>query len=688
MTADTPYNRISRRRGFVLVLTVLFIFSLYGMRLFQIQLVEGEEYAAMTSKAYEVRIGVPATRGEILDRYLRPIAVNQASYAVICDQNYFPRTDASQQKEANDIVLALTRLLGEAGESWNDTLPITRKKPYEFEKERDGDIAALKSRIEMADYATAENCMAELIRLYDLSGYSDEEQRIIAGVRNEMTLREFTPLNAYTFASGISRETMYKLTENNDKFPGVDVQAMPVREYVKGDVAAHLIGTVGFIFADEYKELKEKGYALNDKVGKSGIEAAMEDSLRGVNGARTLVKDAKGTILQETETKATVPGKSVVLTLDTELQAAAQKALDDKIKALRTRPATSGGRFVNNGHDVQSGAVVVLDVKNGGVLTCASWPSFDLSSYGEKYTELMNDPDKPLFNRALNGSFMFGSTAKPMVAMAALMTNRITPSTHIFCSRVYKHYQDYQPRCLGYHSSTDLVKALTVSCNYYFYETGFLTGIDAINEYCALFGLGQRTGVEIGESTGYLDGPEARQARGQIWTGGDTLRAAIGQASNVTPIQLAAYAMTLANDGLRYKTHLVHSVRSYDGAEETLVEPEVASQVALSQEAVDVVRRGMLGVTQGAGGTATGVFRGAKYTVAGKTGTAQIALNKSDNGVFIGYAPADNPEVAVAVVLEQGTSRPSTEVARVVLDAYFSSKAEGLAPTPAGVLLP
>lgn len=689
MMADNKGNRMSKRRSFFIALLVMTVFGIYALRLFQIQIVEGEAYNELATRKMETKISIAASRGEILDRYLRPIAVNATSNAVLFDYNYFPRgTDDGQQKLQNDIILRLVTLLGEAEETWNDTLPITRKAPYAFEEERDASIAALKKNLNMADYATAEHCMKALVEAYHLAGYTAEEQRAIAGVRYEMSIRDFTAQNAYVFSSGVSRETMYKIMENNTEYPGVDVQATPVRKYVQGDVAAHLIGQVGPIYAEEYEELKEKGYALNDKVGKGGIEAAMEDSLRGTTGTRTLVKDAKGNVLEEKETKAPVPGKSVVLTIDTDLQAKVQQILKAKFEELRAKPATKGGKFADNGHDVKSGSVVMLDVSDGGVLVCASWPSFDLATYGENYAELVKDPDKPLFNRALNGAFPFGSTAKPAVALAAFSKNELTPSTHITCDRRYRYYEDYQPTCMGRHGSIDVATALSKSCNVFFYDTGRRTGIDTINKFFNLFGLCQKTGVEIGESPGYLDSPEAKKNRGDIWTGGDTLRAAIGQTSNVTPIQLATYAMTLANDGVRYKTHLVHSVRSYDGLTDTVVQPEVVSRADLSKEAIDTVRKGMVEVVKS--GTASRFFNKGNlpYTLAAKTGTAQIVEGKTDNGIFIAYGPVEKPEVAVAVVMEQGTSAASSEVARQVLDAYFAGKTDGLAPTPPAQLLP
>lgn len=688
MMADNPGNKMSKRRAFFLAVFVVVIFCLYAMRLFQIQLVEGEEYSQIATQNCQLNISLPASGGEILDRYLRPIAINQTRYAVVFDYNYFPRgNDEVQQRRRNECILDLTALLTEAGETWNDTLPITQTAPYAFLEDRESSVAGLKSRLNMADYATADNCMNALVEQYNLSGYTTEEQRVIAGVLYEISIRDFTAKNAFVFSSSVSRDTMYKILENSDTYPGVEVQPTPVREYVKGEVGAHLIGTVTPIYEGEYEELQAKGYALNDTIGRSGIEAAMEEELRGVTGTRTLVKDSKGTILEETETKAPVPGNSVVLTLDTELQELAQEALDDKIKELRALPATSGGEFANNGHDVKSGSVVMLDM-TGGVLVCASWPSFDLSTYQQNYTELAQDPDNPLFNRALNGTFAFGSTAKPAVTLAAMMNGILTPTSTVTCTGKYMYYDyaGYTPRCLGRHGTINAVTALAKSCNVFFYDTGRRLTIDPINEYFRLFGLCEKTGIEIGEATGFMDSPEYREANGRVWAAGDTLQAAIGQTCNVTPIQLATYAMTLANDGVRYKTHLVQSVRSYDGQTVSVVEPEVVSRAELSQEAIDTVRQGMIEVVKT--GTARNYFSGRSYTLAGKTGTAQVANNKSDIGVFIGYAPVEKPEVAIAVVTEQGSSRASAQVAAIMLDAYFDSKSEGVSPTPPNQLLP
>lgn len=664
-----PMNTSVRRRVAAAAVLIVFIFGLYSLRLFQIQIVEGDKYAEIAARNTVTEVPISAARGEILDTNLKPIAVNHASYSVIFDYAFFPRGKTDEkEKEKNAIILSLTDILIEAGEEWNDTLPITGSGPYAFEPDRDKGIAELKKYLNMAEYATADNCMAELVKKYKLTDYTPEQQRRAAGVRYEMDQRDFSLKNPFTFSDDVSPDTTYKIKEHNNIYPGVDVQTTPVREYRSGDVASHLIGTVGPIFPDEYQALKDKGYALNDVLGKSGIEAAAEEYLRGTAGVRSLTKDSKGVIVEDAVTKEPVPGNSVVLTLDMELQAAVQEYLASTITNLRETAAPL------KGGDVRSGAVVVLDAKTGGVLTSASWPTFDLTTYKENYDQLIADPDRPLFNRALNGAFACGSTMKPGVALAALTEGVITGNDTFTCHRVFTKWSDYRPTCLGYHNSINVVNALIKSCNIFFYNTGLALDIYKMNEYSALYGLGQKTGIEIGEAEGVLAGPDERQAKGLQWNPGDTVSAAIGQSDNLfTPIQLASYCMMIANNGTRYKTHLIDSIRSYDGKTVTPVEKEVAAQVNWSQSAIDLVRQGMVGVTKGSG-TAAKSFGNAPYTVAAKTGTAEVSKDRSDHGVFIAYAPVEDPEIAIAVLLEDGTSAPSTALGRQVMDKYFELK--------------
>ena len=355
--------------------------------------------------------------------------------------------------------------------------------------------------------------------------------------------------------------------------------------------------------------------------------------------------------------------------------------MGDKITELR-KTAPEG-----KGKDAKSGAVVILDVKNGGVVTSASWPDYDLSAYSENYNKLLTDPDKPLFNRALNGAFPCGSTFKPGVALAAITDNVITPDQHINCTFTYMYYApSYTPKCMSRHGNLRVQGSIEKSCNYYYYEVGRLMG-SSIFDYLKLYGFGQKTGVEIGESSGTQHTPESLRAAGGTWVAGDYLQLAIGQRGAYTPIQLAAYAMMIANNGVRYKTHFIKSIRSYDGANDEVIAAEVLAKAKWSESAMKSVREGMVAV--GKTGTARGSFANAPYTIACKTGTAQTGVQgQSDHGTFIAYAPADDPEIAIAVVVENGTSAASASVARTVLDAYFDGKDSGEGITPEGVLIP
>lgn len=673
---------MSFRRLLALLLIISFVLGIFSIRLFQIQIVQGEEYAKLASEGYKTTVSIAASRGEIVDCNQVPLVSNRTSYAVIFDYNYFPHgTDAKKMQEQNACLMDLVHLLQMNEQEWIDTLPITKVKPYAFEENRENGIERLKQSLRMAGYATAEQCIEQMVKKYQLSSYTTEEQRILAGIHYEMETAGFSAKVTYTFASDVSATVMYQILENSTRFPGVDVVTVPVREYVSGTTACHIIGSVGPIYAEEYAGLKEKGYSYNDILGKSGIEAAAEEYLRGTAGQRVLTKSAQGVVLSEVEAVAPQPGQTVVLAMDTRVQQAAQKALHEKITSLRAT-GTEG-----KGKDVKSGSVVVLDIHNGGVIACASWPDYDLSTYGKNYNDLVKDPDKPLFNRALNGAFPCGSTFKPGVALAAITEGIVTPEQSINCTYAYDYYApSYVPKCMSRHGHLKVGGAIEKSCNYYFYDVGRRMG-SGLFSYLTLYGFGQKTGVEIGESSGIQQTPEYMRSIGGTWVGGDYLQLAIGQRGSYTPIQLAAYAMMIGNGGTRYKTHFIKSVRSYDGKTETVLPAEVAAKVEWSNSAMESVRAGMIAV--GKTGTARASFANAPYTVACKTGTAQTGIvGQSDHGTFIAYAPAENPEVAIAVVVENGTSSASAWVARQVLDAYFAEKDAGDAPTPEGVLLP
>lgn len=682
------YMRVGRTIGILAV--VLLIFGVYSVRLFQVQIVDGEKYASAANAGTKTDIEISAARGEILDTYNRPMVINRTTYEVVFDYNYFPRSGEDRRIKQAAIILSLCDLLTKAGENWQDTLPISREEPYTFKEGYESAVASLKSHLRLADYATAPQCMLALSEEYALEKLPAEQLRTVAGVLYEMTLREFSALNStYIFATDISKETSTAILENSRTYTGVDVRTTPVREYVSGTTASHLIGLVGPIYDKAEMEklnaaLTEEGqsYKLSDRVGKSGIESAMESVLRGSTGTRTVTKNASGVIVSEEVTKEPTPGNTVILTLDSRLQQQTQDILDEQIKTLRA----SSKETVNG---CKSGSVVMLDM-TGGIIVAATWPNYDLSRYYEDYEKITSDPDNPLFNRALDGAYVCGSVFKPAVAIGALQEGVLTKSSSIRCTRKYTYYKDYQPSCMHYCGNLTVCPALAQSCNYFFFDVGRLLGIRKMNDYCRRLGLGEFTGVEVGENAGTLAGIDAREAAGGVWNPGDTISAAIGQSDNrFTPLQLATYCMTIANGGTRYKTHLVKSFLSYDGQTETVVEPEVAAKLNVRADVLETVQEGMeMAVTSARYGTLYSYFKGADYTVAGKSGTAQTGVQGKDHGTLLAYAPADNPQVALAVVMENGGTDASKKVARKVLDAYFAGREAASVPTEEGKLLP
>lgn len=674
-------NHQGRRLAVLCAIVCLFV-AAYVFRLFQIQIVHGDEYAAQVYSGSRTRLPIAATRGEILDCNLTPLVVNSTSYTVTFDYNYFPHGKTPEVLgQQNEMLLALCDVLAAAGESWNDTLPISKTAPYTFVKGREAAADSLKTDLRLALYATADNCMAALCEEYGLAGYDEATARTLAGIHREMTVREFSATAPFVFAQNVSKETFYALGERSAQFPGVTVELSPERRYLMGTHAAHILGTVGLLSSDEYEQVKDAGYSYNDVIGKNGIEQAMEAALRGKNGERTLQKDADGRVVGETQTVAPVPGSAVALTIDLSLQKKVEEALDETIKEMRGLPVGADGQ------DISSGAAVVLDVRDNSVKAIASWPTFDINRYYEDYGKLLNDPDGPLFNRALDGGFAPGSTFKPAMAIGALNEGLITKEYTFYCGSWYRHYapQGLMIHCMANHGDCDVVFGIGKSCNAFFCEMGRLLGIKRMNDYCQQLGLGVKTGVEIGESAGTLAGPQEREAAGGIWVPADASQAAIGQSDNmITPIQLATYVSTIANRGTRYKTHLVSAVLGYDGTVKK-TEKEVAVQMKVRPDVWDTLKEGMrLTATNG---TATRFFVGAEYAFAAKTGTAEAGNGGSDHGVFIGYVPIDAPRYAVAVVMENGTATGSGRLARKVMDACFAVGATGKADAPIGELL-
>ena len=625
--------------SFILIAAIVF----YAARMYSIQIVNAEKYTNKTDGATSVRTAVlKAPRGEILDCYGRKIAINRDGYNVVFNKAYV-------KDDINDVILTLIKLFEQNGVEWKDELPMSLSAPYGFKEGESTD--KLIKELELAHYATAQNCFDAMVEEYGLEKYTDDEKRRIMGVRYSMAIADFSISYPYTFAEDIPTELMRKISESGFLLSGVSVDVVPFREYTDTSLAVNLIGSVGPIYAEDWDEYKKKGYSYDDKVGKSGIEAWGEEYLRGTDGEITYRLDANGNIISSEVTKEPVAGKTIMLTLDKQIQRSAQDSLAATVKKLRSE----GGTAV-------AGAAVAVHIESGKVICAANYPTYDSATMSENYDKLLNDPTKPLTDRAFQGVYPIGSTIKPIVAIAALENGLYKQGETIKCVKYYKLFSDYQPECMSYHGSIVLKTALAKSCNYFFYELGRRVTATKLTDYYRQFGLGVATGVEVDDSKGIILDVEDGT--------GDTLQIAIGQLNAFTPLQLANYTATLANGGTHYRASLIDKIVSYDiSTVYERSEPEVLNEIEMSDSNLSAVKEGMLSVTEdGTGRLALGDY---PIKVGGKTGTSQVD-GKADHSVFIAFAPFDNPEIAISVVLENGNSGFSAgTVVREILDAYF-----------------
>lgn len=648
-----PFKKKSQTQLTVLSVILVIVMLLYTTRIYSLQVLNADKYTDKNDGAASVLTAVlKAPRGEILDCYGRQIAINRDGYNVVFNKAYV-------KDNMNDVILCLINLLEQNNTTWTDELPLTPDSPYSFTK--DGDTEKLIKTLELANFATAENCFNEMVRRYNLENYSNADQRKIMGVRYSMTISDFSISYPFTFAEDISTELMRKISESSFLLDGVTVDVVPFREYTDTSLAVNLIGSVGPIYKEDWEEYKEKGYSYNDKVGKSGIEKWGEEYLRGIDGEITYRLDTKGNIISKEVTKEPIAGKTIMLTLDKVMQRKAQDSLERIVKDLQSK-----------GGSVVAGTAVATRIDSGEVLCAANFPTYDSATLGKDYESLAKNPAKPLTNRAFQGVYPIGSTIKPIVAISALENNLYNIGETIFCSQTYKLFGDYQPNCMHYHGSMNLTSALSKSCNYFFFELGRRVGATSLTDYFKQVGLGVKTGVEVDDAKGILIEPKSDGV------GGDTLQISIGQMNAFTPLQLANYTATLANGGTHYKVTLIDKIVSYDMSETFKTTPrEIVNKLNIQEKNLAAVKAGMLSVTEdGTGRAALGDY---PIKVGGKTGTSQVQ-NKVDHSIFVAFAPFDKPEIAISVVLEHGNSGFSAgSVVRDILDAYFY--AESNSPT-------
>ena len=665
-------------RSAACILMVLAVFVVYELRLVQWQVFQGDEFEQLSLSNRTDTIQIDAARGEILDRNGNVLTGNRTSYNIVydaLDMDYSAR---------NATILQVLDLLESRDEEWRDRLPIVLAEDgtYQYTEDSDSEIATLQEFLELAEYATAEDCMTALARQYDCQGYSLEDARNVVSVRYSMTQDGFSRTNPYVIAEDVSAETVGVISEHAQEWPGIETRVSVTRYYGEdGSLAPHVVGYTGAITAEQYDAAVENGtayssednlsgYKWTDTRGQSGLEAAFEEELRGSRGEETIYTDETGEVETTSVTTPPQEGNTVVTTIDSDLQRVASLSLAKNIEGT---PAAK---------DCTAGAVVVLDVEDFGVLACSSYPTFDMNQYrsDNEYVNLLaQDEEQPLFNRALQGVFVPGSVFKPVVALAALQEGVISAATSFNCPGYYE-LADLTLNCTCSTGMRNVYTGLAVSCNTFFCNVGYELGIDRLVPYAEYFGLGTTTGVELSEATGTMSNrQEYRENHGVSWTDGVTPQAAIGQADNMfTPIQLAAMCATIANGGVRLQTHFLDKITDYTG--ETVIEeyqPVGLYDAGISSDVLGVVQTGMQMVaTQG---TAADVFANYPVSIACKTGTAETSTpdengNKptEPNLSFICYAPADDPQIAIAVMMEYGNSGDyAKNVAKDILDQYF-----------------
>ncbi len=669
-------NGAADRIRFVLNIIFTLIFMSAGaLAIMKIQLVDGSSYLESTksTKTHEQVISAP--RGEIVDGDGNYLVSNKSGYNAILDKVFFP----SDNESANRIIAEVAGVLKEENTDWEDALPISFDTPFEFLPDRESDIAKMRKNIGVQTYATAEECIIAICRSCGIGdNYNSAEQRIIAGVRYTMQLRDFSISNLYTFAEDIPMSAVVRLKELSFELDGVDISEEAVRVNNVGDVVPHLIGTVGPISAEEYAELKESGYALNDSLGKGGIEKAMESTLRGQKGVRT-IEMLDGEPVSDEVTSEAVPGNTLKLTIHSDFQRNLQTILENHIFWLQNQTSPKA-----KGTAANAGALVVLDAKTGALLGAATYPTYDLNDYIDDYAKVAGGENAPLTNRATSGLYRPGSTFKTVTATAALNEGIISPYDTVRCTGTYTYWEGWYPECTGWHGSLNVVSALRESCNIFFYDVGRITGIDLIDKYAALYGLGEEMGLEIGRDVkkGYVASPEILESLGLDWQAGNVIQAAIGQSDTyITPLQMAAQAQMIGSRGIRYRTYMVDSVYTYNMEELVYkTEPVIAAEITdKTGYTYDSVIEGM----KEAAAFEPYTYPSLKdyYTdsylltalpekAAIKTGTPQMTSKDDTGSAFIGFYPADDPEIAFSGFIEHGEY--SKLMIKDIIETYYS----------------
>lgn len=661
----------------ILSVLVYIIGIILLIQLFNLQIVKGQDFRNQSNTRLTRESVLKAARGNIFDRTGNPIVTNEMGFRL---DLYKTKVD---NQTLNTTILKIANILEKNGDKYSDNLPIS-VEPFDFINMDENAQKTWKKKYKINENASAEDCFYKLKERYKIDSDNIQETRKIMTIRYEIEQNGYSSIKAAKICSDLSRESAMELSEKNSEFAGIDIVTEPIISYTSGSLASHILGTVGKITQDELSG-KEDTYDMNDLIGKTGIQYVFEDLLKGKDGIRQIDMNIDGTITGEYIEQEAVAGSDIVLTIDSNVQKITEKALKDNITKIST------GGFSSRS-DADAGAAVVMNVKTGEILGMASYPDFEPQLFingisSEKYKEYQDK--SALYNRAISGTYAPGSIFKMVTAIAGLESGVINTKSTINDTGVYPHA--HKPVCWYYteygrgHGPLNVSQAIKHSCNYFFYEIGNRIGIDTLEKYAQYFGLGKKTQVELpSESSGKVASRSIAESENRDWYVGETLSAAIGQSyNNFTPIQMAKYISMLANGGKNIDVSVIKTIIDSDGKEMSKNEiddfvnkklgfssNDNSEDLNISQENLKAILEGMKGVTSESGGTAYSTFAGFNVEVAGKTGTAQVG-NKT-NGWFAGFAPYDDPEIAVVVVVENVTHGGYTaEVARDIFAEYF-----------------
>ena len=725
-------NRVSRLS--ILVGILLLILLVYVDVLYNTQVNQHDEYLAQSIHSIAQEEPIEASRGVITDRKGRVLVSNRSVYNLIFDTSLLGADD-----DQNEAILRLLELCQSQGESWVDSLPISSAAPYAYTldgltddqkmsflrylrslddanealityilrhpwlaetdaaTEEDGEAPETDAASETEELSREEQGAALLdqlpasaitgefltdaglspTRVLDLmradyeipSGFSAAQARQVLGIRYDLDHR--SSYSDYVLAEDVDTAFISMIADGD--YAGARITSSSVRDYAT-TYASHILGIVGALDPADLENPFYDDYPLNATVGKSGVEAAFEEYLRGTNGTRIVSTNEEGRITGQYYETEPEPGNTVELTIDLELQQVVEDALAAAVESMNE----------DDGETDRGAAAVVQLIDSGELLALASYPNYDLSTYRQDIASLTADPARPLINRAISTPYVPGSTIKPLTAVAALEEGLITPTERIYSPPVwtYPGYAQSAIRCAGgNHGRINVTQAITRSCNYFFAEMGYELGMDTFREYLQAFGLGESTGLEIGGNSGILPENSPGEDRAP-WAG-------FGQANQAyTPVQLANYVSTLVSGGVRRTPHLLKAVKTYDNSEVVAVgDSDPVDTLDLQSSTLEAVLEGMYGYTQ-PGGSVYSAFRNCVVSAGAKTGTSQLGGDQTDNGVFICFAPYEDPEIAVAIVIEHatwGSNLASTAVE--ILNAYFTAGSEDAVITGENQLL-